>query len=84
VGWSVVFSEATFVRARVIGVFCVSQMFTSGAVRDGSAGFWALVVFVGGVISFAILAMFVLIGFETVRAFRFAHLYQDIRCVTHL
>jgi hypothetical protein len=58
---------------------CYWQMFTSGAVRDGSAGFWALVVFVGGVISFAILAMFVLIGFETVRAFRFAHLYQDIR-----
>jgi hypothetical protein len=47
----------------------------------GSFGYWLLIVFVGTIISTAILVMIGLVIFESYRAFKFATLYDDIRCV---
>jgi hypothetical protein len=47
----------------------------------GSFGYWALIVFVGTIISTAIVVMIALVIFESYRAFKFATLYDDIRFV---
>jgi hypothetical protein len=47
----------------------------------GSFGYWALIVFVGTIISTAIVVMIALVIFESYRAFKFANLYDDIRYV---
>ncbi len=60
---------------------CSGQIFSSKAMPRGSFGYWLLIVFVGTIISTAILVMIGLVIFESYRAFKFATLYDDIRCV---
>lgn len=57
------------------------QIFTSGALNSSDGFYWVLIVFVGGVITIVILAMFILIIFESYRAFKYSKLYEDVRCV---
>jgi hypothetical protein len=57
------------------------QIFSSKAMSRGSFGYWALIVFVGTIITTAIVVMIALVIFESYRAFKFANLYDDIRWV---
>lgn len=60
------------------------QIFTSGALPTGDYRYWILVIFVGGTIASSLLIMFLIIIFETMRAFRYSKLYQEVRCVPFL
>jgi hypothetical protein len=59
----------------------LKQIFSSGALRPGSGGYWFLIVFVAGVISLSILVMFLIIIFESYRAIRYSNLYKTLTYV---
>jgi hypothetical protein len=47
----------------------------------GTCRYWALILFVGGTMTCALLVMLALVIFESYRAFKFATLYDDVRWV---
>ncbi len=57
------------------------QIFSSKAMSRGTFGYWLLIVFVGAIITTALVVMIALVIFESYRAFKFANLYDDIRYV---
>jgi hypothetical protein len=57
------------------------QIFSSEALSRGSIGYWFLIVLVGATITASIAVMIGLVIFESFRAFKFATLYEDVRCV---